>query len=123
MPNDDKERPRRQTPAEIATRRAVQQFVAPLQEQVGNWQAEAVKYETIARRLQGSGTTDQVLVAEISALLEVVSNGTATFETALASAPEPVRLHSRVDDMRKVLGMIEKRLSETVSGLEPPAKK
>jgi hypothetical protein len=123
MSNDDKARPRRQTPADIATHRAARQFVAPLQEQVGTWQAEAVKYETMARRLQGSGTPDEAFIAEIRALIEAVSHGTATFETALASAPEPVRRHSRVDDMRKVLGMIERRLSETVNGLEPSGKK
>jgi hypothetical protein len=119
MENDESERPRRQTPTDVANRRAARQLVAPLQDQLGLWQAESVKFETMAERLRVTGRSDEQLETGIRELLDAVTRQATALDGAVQRAPEPVRTHSRVTDVRKVLRMLERRLNDTLSGLPP----
>ena len=122
MEKDESERPRRQTPADAATRRAARELVAPLQDQVGLWQAESVKFETMVERLRVTGRGDEQLERSVRELLDAVTRQAAALDGAVQEAPEPVRTHSRVTDVRKVLRMLEQRLNDTLNGL-PPSKR
>ena len=120
MEDNETGRPRRQTPADVANRRAARQLVAPLHEQLGLWQAESVKFETMAARARLTGRTDEQLAKGIRDLLDAVARQTNALDGAAATVPEPVRTHSRVTDVRKVLKMLEQRLTETLDQLGPP---
>ena len=119
MENDESVRPRRQTPTDVANRRAARQLVAPLQDLLGLWQAESVKFETMAERLRVTGRNDEQLETVIRELLDAVTRQATALEGAMQKAAEPVRTHSRVTDVRKVLRMLEQRLNDTLSGLPP----
>lgn len=122
MEDNESGRPRRQTSADIAIRRAARDLVAPLQDQLGVWQAESVKFETMAERVRVTGRGDEQLAKGIRDLLEAVTREASTLDGVVSEAPEEVRTHSRVTDVRKVLRMLEQRLNETLSGL-PPTKR
>ena len=123
MEDNESGRPVRQTPADVTTRRAARELVAPVQEQLGAWQAESVKFETMAERARLTGKKDEQLAKGIRELLDAVARQASALDGAAAKVPEPVRTHSRVTDVRKVLKMLEQRLTETLDGLEPPSKR
>ena len=125
MEDNESERPRRQTPADVETRRAAKELVAPLQDQLGLWQAESVKFETMADRVRAGGrhSEHEQLAKGIRDLLQAVARQANALDGAVARVPEPVRTHSRVTDVRKVLRLLEQRLNETLSGLEGPRKR
>ena len=123
MDDNESGRPRRQTPTDVANRRAAKQLVAPLQDQLGLWQAESVKFETMAERARLTGRGDEQLSSEIRDLLEAVTRQAIALDGAAAEAPESVRMHSRVTDVRRVLTMLEQRLTETLNGLDRPTKR
>ena len=102
MKEEDSTSRRRETPADVMVRRAARQLVAPLNEQIGLLQSEAVKLEAMARRSRAPGKIDPALT-----------------DATVAAAPEPVRSHSRVSDSRKVLRLLEQRLREMLDGLDP----
>jgi len=123
MEDNDSGRPARQTPADVATRRAARDLVAPLQDQLGLWQAESVKFETMAERARVTGRKDEQLVSGIRGLLEAIGRQSSALDGAIAKVPGPVGTHSRVTDVQKVLRILERRLSDTLDGLEPPARR
>ena len=123
MEDNESGRPVRQTPADVATRRAAKQLVAPLQDQLGIWQAESVKFETMAERSRLAGRQDEQLAKGIRQVLDTISQQVSALERAIAKAPAQVQTHSRVTDVRKVLKMLEQRLASTLDGLEPPSKR
>lgn len=122
MENSESGRPRRQTPADVANRRAARQLIAPLQDQLGLWQAESVKFEIMAERLKVTGRGDEQLEKGIRELLDTVTRQATALDGAVENAPEPVRTHSRVTDVRRVLKMLEQRLNDTLNGLPPPKR-
>ena len=119
MENNDSGRPRRQTPADVADRQAARQLVAPLQDQLGLWQAESIKLETMAERLRVTGGGNEELAKGIRELLDAVTRQATALDGAVQKVPESVRTHSRVTDVRKVLKMLEQRLNDTLNGLPP----
>lgn len=123
MEDNDSGRPARQTPADVATRRAARDLVAPLEDQLGLWQAESVKFETMAERARVTGRKDEQLVSGIRGLLEAIGRQSCALDAAIAKVSGPVRTHSRVTDVQKVLRMVEQRLGDTLDGLEPPTSR
>jgi hypothetical protein len=97
--------------------------VAPVQDQLGAWQAEAVKLEVMTDRLKAAGRRDPSVAEGVRALLKVVNMQAQLLETAAAEAPPPVRTHTRVTDAQKVLGMLAVRLEAMLAALgERPDK-
>jgi hypothetical protein len=115
---DDKNAPRRQrvTPADVVARKAAKDLIAPLQEQIGHWQAETIKLETMAQR--PGGKRDRKLGETARHVLDAVSKRAAEFDAHIAQIPDVIRTHSRVVDARKVLQMLEERLQRTIGSLD-----
>jgi hypothetical protein len=122
MEDNESGRPSRKTPADVATRRAAKLLVAPVQDQLGIWQAESVKFETMAERARATGRRNEQLASDIRQVLDAITQQISALDGAIANAPEPVQMHSRVTDVQKVIRMLEQRLNETLNGLEPPSK-
>ena len=111
MDEQDSPRRPRETPADVTLRRAAKELVRPLHDQISLWQSETVKLEAMAQRAKGSGRNDTALAAARRAMLNAISEKAMAFEADLSEAPEAVRSHSRVTDARKVLRLLEERLS------------
>ena len=122
MEDNESGRPRRQTPTDVANRRAARQLVAPLQDQLGVWQAESVKFETMAERLRLTGGANEQLAEGIRQLLDAVTEQANALDGAVQKVPASVGTHSRVTDVRRVLKMLEQRLNDTLRGLPPPKR-
>jgi hypothetical protein len=108
---------RRETPADVLVRRAAKALVAPLHEQIGIWQAEAIKFEAIVGR---AGTADEALIAATRVMLDQIVEEAASLDARLSAAPEPVRRHNWVTDTRKVLTVLEARVRQAMGRLEKP---
>jgi hypothetical protein len=103
--DDEFRQTRRRTPTEVTTRRAARQLVGSIEDQIGLWQAEAIKFQAMVDR---GGSPE--LEAAILARLEAIVAGRQSLERAIEDAPETVRRHTRVTDTQKVLHMLEERL-------------
>ena len=111
-------RNRRETPASVIHGRAARALVAPIQEKLGAWQAEAVKLEVMTQRLKASGRHDPSLAEAALAMLGVVKMQTPLLDTALRDALPAVREHGRVTDARRVLALLIGRLERILSDLQ-----
>ena len=121
--SDGTGRSRRETPIAVTHGRAARLLVAPVQEKLGTWQAEAVKLEVMADRLKTAGRRDPSVADGVRALLKVVNMQAQLLETEAAEAPPPVRTHTRVTDTQKVLGLLGVRLEAMLAALgERPDK-
>jgi hypothetical protein len=97
--------------------RAARELLAPVQDRLGAWQAEAVKLETMAQRMRASGRRDAGLAEATRTLLGVVERQTEALEGAVAKVPADVREHSRVADTLKVLRLLLVRTQKILSDL------
>ena len=79
MKEEDSTSRRRETPADVMVRRAARQLVAPLNEQIGLLQSEAVKLEAMARRSRAPGKIDPALTDATKVMLETLTVYSATF--------------------------------------------
>jgi hypothetical protein len=104
--DDEFRQTRRRTPTEVTTRRAARQLVGSIEDQIGLWQAEAIKFQAMVDR----GGPHPELEAAILARLEAIVAERQSLERAIDDAPETVRRHTRVTDTQKVLHMLEERL-------------
>ena len=120
---DDAGRNRRETPASVIHGRAAKQLVAPIQDKLGLWQAEAVKLETMVQRVRAAGRSDPSVAEAARTLLGVVRMQAQLFEAAVGEAMLPVRGHSRVTDTQKVLGLLVARIEKILSDLGEPRDK
>jgi hypothetical protein len=117
MIDDEPPRRRRTTPADVTVRRAARSLVIPVLDLLGDWQVAAAKYEAIAQR--SGGQLDSNARGAVEALLVQVSEAVQAFEASVAAAPEAVRVHNRVTDVRKVLVMVALRLERLLKGNTP----
>jgi hypothetical protein len=108
---------RRQIPQAVLAGRAARQLVAPVHEKLGNWQAEAIKLETMAQRARATGRHDAGLRESALTLLDYVRDQSASLQQSIGSQPDHVRGHSRVADTLRALELIAERLDRTVSQL------
>ena len=120
---DSAGRNRRETPVSVTIGRAARALVAPVQEKLGTWQAEAVKLDVMVQRIRASGGHDPSLAKAVRALLRVVEMQAQLLDTALADAIPAVRAHSRVTDARRVLSLLAGRLEKILTELGEPADK
>jgi hypothetical protein len=113
-------RQRRTTSADVTTRRAARALITPFQDQIGLWQAETIKFETMVQR---GGRVDSQMGPKVQATLDAVVAGRTSLDAALSEQPDAVRLHTRVTDTAKVLKAIEDRLNRIQSGLPDDQKR
>jgi hypothetical protein len=116
-------RNRRETPASVTHGRAARALVAPVQEKLGVWHAEAVKLETMVQRSKAAGRHDPSLAEAARVLLGVVRMQAQLLETAVADAMDAVRSHSRVTDAQRALVLLVDRLERILSDLGEPTNK
>ena len=114
---DDAGRNRRETPASVIHGRAAKQLVAPIQDKLGLWQAEAVKLEVMVQRVRGGGRSDPSIAEAARTLLGVIHMQARLFETAAGEADPVVRTHTRVTDTQKVLGLLVERVEKILTDL------
>ena len=114
---DDAGRHRRETPASVIHGRAARQLVAPVQQHLGVWQAEAVKLEVMMQRMKASGRHDPAPAEAARTMLGVIRMQAQLFETSVAAADPVVRAHSRVTDAQKVLGLLIARVEKVLADL------
>ena len=113
----------RETPASVTHGRAARALVAPIQEKLGVWQAEAVKLEVMMQRSRAAGRRDPSLAEAARVLLGVVRMQAQLLETAVADAADAVRSHGRVTDAQKVLVLLIERLEQILADLGEPSNK
>ena len=116
-------RNRRETPASVTIGRAARAMVAPIQEKLGAWQAEAVKLEVMVQRAKASGRHDPSVAEAVRALLRLVGMQAQLLDAALADASPAVRAHGRVTDAQRVLALLVGRLEKILTDLGEPAAK
>lgn len=116
-------RNRRETPASVMHGRAARQLVAPVQEKLGLWQAEAVTLEAMVQRIKASGRRDPGPAEAARTLLGVVRMQAQLFDASVAQADIAVRTHGRVTDAQKVLALLVARLEKILSALGEPTDK
>ena len=114
---DDAGRNRRETPSSVVQGRAARQLVAPVQEKLGLWQAEAIKLETMVQRVRGAGRSDPSIAEAARTLLNVINMQAQLFEANVSAADPVVRGHSRVTDAQKVLGLLVTRVETILADL------
>lgn len=85
-------------------------LVRPFNEQIGAWQAEAVRLAASAQRAQASGRYDAGIAEGLRTLLGYVEEQNLRFEAVVAAAPPKVSAHSRIADTRTALAMLSERL-------------
>lgn len=120
---DDAGRNRRETPSSVVQGRAARQLVAPVQEKLGLWQAEAIKLETMVQRVRGAGRSDPSIAEAARTLLNVINMQAQLFEANVAAADPLVRGHSRVTDAQKVLGLLVTRVETILADMGEPSDK
>ena len=120
---DDAGRNRRETPASVIQGRAAKQLVAPVQEKLGLWQAEAVKLEVMVQRVRAAGRSDPSIAEAARTLLGIIHMQARLFETAASEADPVVRAHTRVTDARKVLALLVARVEKILTDLGEPSDK
>jgi hypothetical protein len=114
---------RRETSGAVLISRAARQLVAPAQQKLGIWQAEAVKLEAMVHRLRASGRNDAGLAEATRTLLVIVQRQAELLDAAKAEVPAAVREHSRVGDTVKVLRLLTMRLHKMLADLGEAAGK
>lgn len=89
-------------------------LVGPFNEQVGAWQAEAVRLAVRAQRMRTSGRYDPAVVEAMTTLLDYVESQALRFDAAVAAAAAEIRTHSRIADTRQAFAMIAQRLRDAL---------
>ncbi len=89
-------------------------LVRPFNEQMGAWQAEAVRLAVSAERGRSTGRYDAGVAEAITTLLDYLAEHETRFEAVVAAADEKVRVHSRVADTRTAFGMVARRLKDAL---------
>jgi hypothetical protein len=107
----------------VVAGRAAREFVAPVHEKLGVWQAEAIKLETMAQRARATGRHDAGLHESALTLLAYVQTQTVTLRQTVETQPMQVQAHSRVADTLKALELLTARLDRTVADLRGSAPK
>jgi hypothetical protein len=120
---DGAARNRRETTASVTHGRAARALVAPVQEKLGVWHAEAVKLEPMVQRSKSAGRQDPGLAEATRALLGVVRIQAQLLDTAVADAVDAVRSHSRVTDAQRALVLLIGRIERILSDLGEPTNK
>jgi type VI protein secretion system component VasF len=101
---------RRQASEAVRNGQKAVALLRPILSRMGGWQAEAIKLDTMLKRIRLSGRRDETVEQQVRALLDIVTTEREQFEASLTSQPEKVVAHSRVRDARFCLQSIADRL-------------
>ena len=108
---DDANGPRRRTASEqMLAARQVARLVAPINERVGEWQSESVRFATAAQRARGMGQREGQLSKDIRALLAKVEAELEALDETVLLLPPAIAANSRLVDTRRGLQLVAERL-------------
>ncbi len=114
--NDDR-KPRRESPTSVLHSRAAKGLIADAHEHLGDWQAETIKLETSALRLDRTRRPDPSLAAATRSLLNQVAAQAAALNLAASTSPAEIATHSRVTDTLKIMELLTRRLEKLLETL------
>lgn len=96
--------PRKRSPREDVRRsQAALQIVRPLHRDVGAWQVEIARLITHAERLRARHEHDHDAQQRIAVLERAIQDARRKLTSELGTAPEEVRDHGRVVDVRRAI--------------------